>query len=246
MQNVAPTNRLDRRARDFLFAAAVVCLVGAALTVLGIGMHVVGIVVPGNQSFALYDFARKLFLAAGIGTALASTMMALRAVTWKTDNALAWELGEMLARDLDRRFVFIRNLSARPFGYIDAALISSHGVLVLRITKRRGEFFNERGEWLRRGRRGSWKPMRWNPTRDVLRAAIKVKAFLKDDSLRGAPVYAAVVFMRAAPELRLSLREPAVPVVQASCLIEELAGSYFAETRLDTRAVQRIVNLLYQ
>jgi len=245
MQNVAPTHRLNRRSRDFLIAAAVVFLLGAALAVAGIGLHIVSLVVPFNRGYAVYDLTRKALLSVGLGISFVSMLMALRAVTWKTDNALAWELGELLAQELDRRFVFIRNISKRSLGYIDAALVSQHGVLVLRITKRKGQYFNEGGDWLQRGRKGTWRPLRWNPTRDVLADAMQVKEFLKDYQLAAVPVYAAVVFTRAAPDVAFSLREPAVPVVIASGLINDLGDSYFAQDRLDASTVQRVVNLLY-
>ena len=245
MQNVAPTNRLTRRSRDFLIAAAVVFLFGAALAVIGIGLHIVSLVVPYNRGFAVYDLTRKALLAVGFGITFVSMLMALRAITWKTDHALAWELGELLARQLDRQHVFIRNISKQSLGAIDAALVSKHGVLVLRLSKRKGAYFNEGGDWLRRGRNGKWRPLRWNPSRDVAADAMKLKAFLKDYQLAAAPVYAAVVFTRAAPDVTLQLRAPAVPVAHAHRLIDELSASYFAEDRLDAATVQRVVNLLY-
>lgn len=245
MQNVAPTHRLNRRSRDFLIAAAVVFLFGAALAVLGISLHVVSLVVPFNRGFAAYDLTRKALLSVGFGIAFVSMLMALRAVTWKTDHALAWELGELLARQLDRQFVFIRNISKRSLGYIDAALVSKHGVLVLRISQRKGEYYNEGGDWLRRGRNGKWRPLRWNPSRDVLGDAMKVKAFLQDYQVSSAPVYAAVVFTRSEPDLQFRARNPAVPVLNAGRLLAELSDSYFAEDRLDAGTVRQVVNLLY-
>lgn len=244
MQNVAPTHRLNRRSRDFLIAAAVVFLIGAALAVVGISLHVFSLVVPFNRGFAIYDLTRKGLLSVGMGVSFVSMLMALRAVSWKTDNALAWQLGELLAQRLDRQFVFIRNISERSLGYIDAALVSKHGVLVLRITKRKGEYYNVGGDWLRRGRNGKWRPMRWNPTRDAVADAMKLKEHLKDYHL-AAPVYAAVVFTREAPDLQLKLQEPAIPVVHARGLIRELQDSYFADDRLDAGTVQQVVNLLY-
>ena len=163
MQNVAPSNRLNRRSRDFLLAAAVVFLLGAALAVAGISLHVVSLVLPFNRGFAVYDLTRKTLLAIGFGLAFVSMLMALRAVTWKTDNALAWEIGELLAQKLDRQFLFIRNISKRSLGTIDAALVSKHGVLVLRITKREGQYANEGGDWLRRGRNGDMAPAALEP-----------------------------------------------------------------------------------
>ncbi len=245
MQNVAPTNRLNRRSRDFLIAAAVVFLLGAALAVAGIGLHIVSLVVPFNRGFAFYDLTRKAMLSGGFGLAFVSILMALRAVAWKTDNALAWELGERLAKALDRQFVYIRNISKRSLGYIDAALVSQHGVLVLRVTKRKGHFVNDGGEWLRRGRKGTWRRLRRNPTRAVVADAMKVKAYLKDYQLAAVPVFAAVVFTRDAPDVTFQLKLPAVPVVHAAGLISELQDSYFAQDRIDAATVQRVVNLLY-
>ena len=245
MQNVAPTHRLSRRSREFLIAAAVVFLLGAALAVAGISLHVVSLVIPFNRGFAFYELTRKAMLSAGLGLAFVSMLMALRAVTWKTDNALAWELGERLAQSLDRQFVFIRNISRRSLGYIDAALVSKHGVLVLRISRRKGQFLNHGGDWLRRERKGTWRPLRWNPTRDVVADAMKVKAYLQDYQLPAVPVFVAVVFTRDAPDVTFRLQEPAVPVVHAAALISGLQDNYFAQDRIDAATVQRVVNLLY-
>lgn len=245
MQNVAPTRSLTRRSRDLQVAAALVFLLGAALAVAGIVMHVFNLVVPFNRGYDIYDLTRKALLLIGAAFCLVSLLMALRAVTWRTDNATAYDLGEQLATQLDHRYIFIRNISKRTTGYVDAVLISAHGVLALRITRRKGEFFNEGGQWLRRRRKGKWCPMRWNPTREAAAAAIKLKAHLQDYELTQIPIFAAVVFMRDAPEVRLKLQQPAVPVVHAGQLIAGLQESYFAEERLRAGTVQEIVNLLY-
>lgn len=245
MQNVAPTRSLTRRSRDLQIAAALIFLLGAALAVAGIALHVFGLVAPFNRGYDIYDLTRKALLLIGAACSLASLFLALRAVTWRTDNAAAFELGEQLAALLDHRYVFIRNISKRTTGYVDAVLISAHGVLALRITRRQGEYFNEGGQWLRRRRNGKWRPMRWNPTREAVAAATKLKAHLHDYDLTQIPLFAAVVFMRDAPDVQLKLQGPAVPVVHASQLIAGLQDSYFAEERLRASTVQEIVNLLY-
>ena len=245
MQNVAPSPSLNRRSRDVLMAAALIFLLGAALAVLGIALHVFSLVVPFHQGYASYDLTRKSLLALGIAVAFLGIALALRAVTWKTDNRDAWQLGEMLAAQLDNQYVFIRNISKRTTGYVDAALVSRHGVLALRISKRKGEFFNEGGQWLKRRRKGKWKPMRWNPTREIVADAIKLRAHLKDCDLPDAPVYAAIVFLGDAPAVSLKLQQPAVPVVYAKQLVASLRDGYFAEDRLTARAVQAAVNALY-
>lgn len=244
MQNVAPTRSLTRRSRDLQLAAALIFLLGAALAVAGIAMHVINLVVPFNRGFEFYDLTRKALLLIGAMLSLASLLMALRAVTWRTDNTTAFELGEQLAAQLDQRYIFIRNISKGATGYVDAVLVSHHGLLALRITRRKGEFFNEGGQWLRR-RRGKWRPMRWNPTREAAASAVKLKAHLRDYGLTQAPLYAAVVFMRDAPDVRLKLRQPALPVIHAGQLIADLSDTYFAEARLPASTVQEIVNLLY-
>lgn len=245
MQNIAPTRSLTRRSRDLQIAAALVFLLGAALAVAGIGMHVFNLVVPFNRGYVSYDLTRKALLLVGAVFSLSSLLLALRAVTWRTDNASAYELGEQLATQLDHRYIFIRNISKRTTGYVDAVLISGHGVLALRITRRKGEYFNEGGQWLRQRRPGKWRPMRWNPTREAVAAAIKLKAHLQDYELTQIPIFAAVVFMRDAPDVRLRLQQPAVPVVYATQLIAGLQDSYFAKERLPAGTVQEIANLLY-
>lgn len=244
MQNVAPTRSLTRRSRDLQIAAALIFLLGAALVVAGIAMHVFGLVAPFNRGFEVYDLTRKALLLIGAVFSLASLLMALRAVTWRMDNATAYELGEQLAAELDHRYVFIRNISKGATGYVDAVLVSHHGVLALRITRRKGEFFNEGGQWLRRSK-GKWRPMRWNPTREAATTAIKLKAHLRDYELTQIPLYAAVVFMRDAPDVRLKLQQPALPVIHAGQLIADLSETYFAEARMPASTVQEVVNLLY-
>ena len=246
MQNVAPTRRLNRRSRDFLIAAALVFLSGAALAVAGISLHVFSLVVPFNRGYEVYDLTRKALLSVGMGITFVAMLMALRSVTWKTDNAAARQLGEQLAEQLDHQFVFIRSVSRRTIGYIDGVLVSKHGVLVLRVTRRKGQFFNEGGQWLRRRRNGNWRPMRWNPTREVVTDAKRVKQYLSDYRLPEVPVYAAVVFIREAADVQLKLQRPDVPVVDAGDFIDKLQDSYFAANRLDAATVQEVVNLLYQ
>ena len=246
MQNIAPTRKLSRRSRSFLMAAAVVFLSGAALSVLGFALHVISLVVQSNPGFGAYDLTRKAILSLGIGIMFAAGLMALRAVTWKTDSALARQVGEQLAACLGRQFVFIRSISKATVGYVDAVLVSRHGVLVFRISKRKGLYFNEKGQWLTRKGKGKWKPMRWNPTREATEDVRKIRGYLDDYQLTGIPVYGVVVFIQPPPMTQLVLREPTVPVLYASQLCGGLRDSYFARERLDAKTVQEIVNLLYR
>lgn len=245
MQNVSPSRNLSRRSRDFLIAAAVVFLLGATLAVVGIALHIINVVVPSNQGFEVYDLTRKAVLSLGMGLIFVSLLMALRAVTWRTDNLLAKAVGDHLAQYLDKHFVYIRNISKRTIGYVDAVLISRHGVLVFRISNRQGVFFNEKGEWLRQKDKGEWQPMRWNPTREVVADIKKIREYLADYKLKDVPVYGVVVFTDEPPTTQFTVQEPVVPVSHVSQLSYSLQETYFAKPRMNAETVQQAVNLLY-
>ena len=246
MQNVSPARRLSRRSRDMLFAAAFVFLMGAGMVVLGIALHVFNLVVPFNPGAAAYDLTRKAILSLGAGIILVSFVMALRAISWKTNNMLAREVGAQLAAHLDRHHVFIRNISKRSLGYIDAVLVNKHGVLVFRLSKRKGRFFNEKGKWLLGTRKGNWRSIRWNPTREAANDLKRMRAYLQKHQMMDVPIFAVIVFTREAPLVQLTVREPALPVVHASQLVSRLRDSYFAQNRMNAETVQRVVNLLYR
>ena len=227
-----------------LLLAALVFLLGAALAVGGIALHVFSLVVPFNAGYGIYDLTRKMMLLLGSLASMIALALALRAATWKTDNRNARLLGELLAAQLDHRYVLIRNISKRTTGYIDAALISRHGLLALRISNRKGDYFNEGADWLRRGKSG-WQPMRWNPTREIVKRAARLRAHLRLHDMPDVPVFAAVVFLRDAPELRLTLNAGAIPSVHASQLVSGLRDGYFAQERISAQAAQALVNVLY-
>ena len=245
MLNIAPSHSLIRRSRDLLVVAALVFLLGAALAVVGIALHIFSLVVPFNLGFASYDLTRKALLILGMAIACLAMAMALRAATWKTDNKNAWLLGELLARQLDERYVFIRNISKRTTGYIDAALVSRHGLLALRISNRKGALFNDGAHWLRR-RNGKWRPLRWNPTSELVAQATRLRAHLRVHDMPDIPVFAAVVFLRDPPELSLTVNAPAIPAHHASQVLDALRGSYFAEERLTASQTRALISAIYE
>ncbi len=245
MQNVAPTRKLSRRSRDFLIAAAVVFLFGITLVIVGLALHIINFVVPSNPGFEVYDLTRKGVISAGAGLMFVSVLMSIRAATWKTDNILAKDVGDELANFLDNKFVYIRNISKRTIGYVDAVLISKHGVLVFRISKRQGVFFNEKGEWLIQRDKGEWKPMRWNPTREVVADVQKIREYLTDYDVKDIPVYGVVVFTEESPLTQFTLQDPVVPVTHLSQLSYSLQDTYFAKDRIQPKIVQQVINLLY-
>ena len=250
MQSLAPTASLSRRSRDLLLAAVVVFLAGALALMAGIALHIFNLVVPYNPGAQIYDLTRKSMLALGAGIIVSSFMMALRAITWQTDKSPARELGALLAEHLDRQFVYIRNISQRPIGDIDAVLVSKHGLLVFRISKRKGHFYNIKGDWLRRHPKAKaasqWKPLRWNPTREVVVQVTKLRQYLDDFQLHAVPIRAVIVFTRESPLVQLTLSDPAVPVLRGSQLLAHLQDNYLADVHLDAATVQRVAQLLYR
>lgn len=246
MQSLAPTGPLGRRSRDLLAVAAVVFLAGALLLVAGIALHIFNLVLAFNPGWQIYDLTRKGMLALGAGIIVASFALALRAITWRTDNARAREVSSLLAEHLDQRFIFIRNVSKRPLGALDAVLVSQHGILVFRISRRRGIFCNIQGDWLWRRAKGGWKPMRWNPTREAALQVDKLRAYLEDYQLTALPIRAVIVFTRDSPLVQLTLREPAAPVVSGSQLLEHLHASYLDRERMDGETARQVAHLLYR
>lgn len=245
MQNIAPTHKLSRRSRNFLIAAAVVFLLGVAFAVLGVVLHVITVVVPSNPGYDAYDLTRKGIIAIGAGLIFASLVMTLRAITWKTDNVLAKTVGDTLATFLDQRSIYIRNISDRTIGYVDAVLVSHHGVLVLRISDRQGVFFNEKSEWLSQKDKGEWRLMRWNPTREVVADIKKIREYLNDYNLQHVPIFGVVVFTEEPPITQFSVKHPIIPVIHLSDISYSLQDGYFAEDRITKQTAQEVVNLLY-
>lgn len=245
MQNVAPTRTLNRRSRDLLVLSAVVFLLGATLTVIGLALHIINLVVEANPGFEIYNLTRNAILIGGLIFIVLSLFMALRAVTWKTDNVLAEQVGNELANYLDKRFVYIRNISKRTIGYVDAVLVGPPGVLVFRISDKQGVYFNERGEWLKQRDKGAWRTMRWNPTKELVVDIQKLKEYLVDYKLTDIPIYGVIVFTVEPPFNQFTVQEAVVPVTHLSQFSYSLQDKYFAKDRLSIETVQQIVNILY-
>lgn len=251
MQNVVPSRALSRRSRRWLIGAGVLALLG--ILGLGVALFLFGVplVVPSNPTFPTYDLVRRALVGVGgvfLGVAGGIT---LRALTWKTDNALAESTGNAFATLLDNRYVFIRNVSQRQLGYIDAVLVGVSGVLVCRITDRVGSFYNEGEHWMRRVDNGKWRTMRWSPTRECLTDMRKLEAFLSTKGIETPHVFGVVIFMQPYPQTTISTQAPFLPVVQIDTApnempLKERLNAYFSSTeRHDLATVKRIAELLY-
>jgi hypothetical protein len=120
MQNVAPSRALVRRSRQLLLFAFLTAAAGAFIAVIGIALFILPLAPLANQTFPVI---RNVVFIAGVLVGLAGLIMAVRAMTWRTENDLALITGRWLEQHLDQRYTFIRNISKLGIGYIDAVLV---------------------------------------------------------------------------------------------------------------------------
>lgn len=245
MHNLIPSRSLERRSRNLLIGGILLVLLGAFLAALGGFLFAIEFVVPSNPSFSLYDTLRRILIGLGFLLVLVGLILVARALTWRTDNELALKTGTALAEFLDEKYAYIRNVSRLSIGYIDAILVGPPGVLVFRITRRQGVYFNEGENWMRQIDDGQWRTMRWSPTHEALVDMEKLREYLVNRGLNDVPVYGVVVFLQDEPLARITRQKPVLPVAHPSELSYTLADTYFAENRIDTDTVRRIVQSLY-
>ena len=245
MQNVAPSGALARRSRRWLQLAFLTVTGGVFAAILGLMMFVIPFAVPENQIFGFYNFVRTILLLGGSIAALAGIGMAVRAYMTRIDNDVAMLTGAHLAKFLDQRFWFVRNINKRGLGYIDAVLVGPPGALVFRATDATGTYANEKGNWLVHNNKGEWLPAKFNPTAEDAVDIKAVREYLTQHGLREIPVYGVVVFTHEPPLTHVVAREPVVPVAHLSELMDAIQPNYLARDRIDQATVDRIVKLIY-
>jgi hypothetical protein len=200
--------------------------------------------VPSNPQYGTYLFIRTAVLVLGGIIILIALGLAVRALTWKKDNDLARITGRVLEPILDDRYTFIRNVSKREIGYVDAVLVGPPGVLVFRILSQQGVFANEGPNWLMRGKRGEWLPANINPTREAIADIRKIREFLAKRQLPNVPIYGVVVFIVEPPGVQLMAKEPTVPITHLSTLYANLQRDYLAKDRIDQASTAAIARFL--
>ncbi|MCA9915873.1 MAG: NERD domain-containing protein [Anaerolineae bacterium] len=246
MRNVVPRVALARRSRNLLLGSVLIFLLGAVAIVIAFFMHTVPLVVPANPNYGLYVAARSGVMVLGVALLLLAAIAAIRALTWKQDNALAEAIGDALLDFLDERYVYIRNVSRSALGYIDAVLVGPPGVLVFRITQRSGVFYNEGARWMKQRDKGSWRTLRWSPTKEVVVDVEKVRQFLEARSLPDVPVFGVIVFTEEEPATLVTTDQPVVPVLQPHELSYGLEDTYFSKKdRIDQLTANKTATLLY-
>lgn len=235
MQNINPQRNIARRGRYYLFVGSVALFGGAIAIILG----VLFFFLPLWQSTA-FGIVRALLIAIGIGVAIFGAVMIYRALTLQKDNPLAYAVGEALTHFLDGRYTYLRNVSKRGVGYIDAVLVGPPGALVFRIVDYSGHWINERAEWINRTKNGRLAPASSNPTREAVHDVYALRKFLKKHGLENVPVYAIVVF--TSPQVSLSADGPVVPVCEVPTLYQILRRDYLNDERIASQSIQQTVD----
>jgi polyribonucleotide nucleotidyltransferase len=246
MQNVVPSTALSRRTRNVRYGAIFLALLG----VLGVGgglfLRSFPLTVPSNPAYEAYLTTANAILGLGVVLFVLAVLLFLRAITWKQENPLAQQVGEVFASFLDNKYIYIRNVSKQSIGYVDAIVVGTAGVLVLRITDKTGIYYNEGNKWMTQQDKGVWSPLTWSPTDEVVTDIKKVRDFLIANKLKDVQVFGAVVFTHAAPKTVVTVSNAVVPVAQLDELELKLLNNYLAKRdRMDIATVTKVAELIY-
>jgi Nuclease-related domain len=246
MRNLAPTRALARRTRQLIALALVIGAIGAFIVAISIVMYIIPIVGTSSPDFGVYNFVRGAVLAFGSLLLVICVALIIRALTWRTDNDLAVQLGEAMTAQFDKRFTLIRNVSKRELGYIDAILVGPPGALVFRILDEKGIFANEGPNWLKQNKNGDWSPWATSPTKQVVADIQKLRNLFAAQNLSDVPVYGMIVFTHPEPAVQLKAKSPVVPMTHMHSLYTNLQDNYLAKDRIDATRVQMTVRSLYE
>ena len=235
MQNINPSHNITRRGRYYLFIGGLAFFGGAIAVTLG----VLFIFFPLWDTF-VFDLLQLFLLIAGAASAIGGIAIIIRGLTLQKDNPLAYAVGEGLSQFLDNRYTYLRNVSKRGVGYIDAVLVGPPGALVFRIVDYPGTWMNERAEWINKTKSGKLRGSKTNPTRECVKDVYALRKFLAKRGLERVPVYAIVVF--TSPNARLSADGPVVPIAEIPTLYQIMRRDYLADERIAPQAVHSTVD----
>jgi hypothetical protein len=234
MQNLNPVREVQRRGRDLAIIGALVILLG--LVIGGIGLLTV--LLFSSPTFGLGAMGSGLLMALGGGAVF------VRGLSLRTENEPAKVVAQALGSALGSEYTFIRNVSRRGLGYIDAVLVGPPGALVFRIHDQPGIFVNEGADWLQKGNDGVLRLTRLNLTRECVADVFALRAYLAKRRLAHVPVYAIVVFVH--PAASITARQPNVPIADLRSLIDVMRGDYMRQTRIDPTTVQATIKAIYE
>lgn len=237
MENINPSRSLDRRGRYYLFVGSVGFFGGAIAITLGVLFFFFPL--WENILFAAF---RLLMILVGLVAIVGGFVVVVRGLRLKKDNPMAFAVGEALTQFLDSRYKYLRNVSKRRLGYIDAVLVGPPGALVFRIVDYQGTWINERAEWRIVKPPDKLRPAPSNPTRECVRDVYALRKFLAKHGLERVPVYAIVVF--TSPNVDLSASGPIVPICEIPTLYQIMRRDYLGEERIAPPAIRSAVDAI--
>lgn len=241
MQNINPTKNQHRRTLMYrwVYGAPVVigALVGFALTALTTQLPIFG----GLNTFVVPILGLASLIAFFVGLGFF-----YRSFTLLEDNELAYQVGELLRQSIgsDPRYTYVRSVSRRSLGYIDAVLVGPPGALVFRIVGHVGTWRNERADWKIMRENGSLKSAPSNPSRECARDVYALRKFLHKRRLDKIPVYGVVVF--ASDQSILQAQGPVVPVTKTSRLFEIISRDYLKEERINHSQIEATIDAIIE
>ena len=236
MHSISPARAMERRARQWAISGLVVVLVGLVLGALGMA----SIVIPLARA-GWYSLLQGLLLIMALGGVVIGVAMAIRGLTFPKDNHAARIMTDLLARGLDDRYTFIRNISRRGLGYLDGILVGPNGALVFYFFTQKGNFYCEGNAWFRQNAR-EMTPLRANPTREVVKDVSALRDYLGERGLERVPVYAVIVVSYR--ETVVTAQRPVVPVAHMHNVLTIVADNYLAAERIPAQAVRVTVDAL--
>ncbi len=236
MHSISPARALARRARQFVIAGIIVVLIGLVLMALGILL----IIIPVARAGWYSTIQLVLILGGGV-MMLAGAGLVIRGLTIPSENQSARIMADILARGLDYRYTFIRNIFRRGLGYIDAVLVGPNGALVFYFFERKGNFICEAGQWLRQEGR-ALTTVSPNPSRKVVEDVTALREYLAARGLPQVPVYAVVVVSHR--ETVVNAEQPVVPVAHMHNALAILRDNYLATERVPAELVRATVDAI--
>ncbi len=239
MHNISPARAMARQARRYFISGMIVGLAGLVLGAVGVAT----IVIPLTRA-DWYSLLQAGLVIGGLLTALVGLGLVIRGLTFPEDNQYGRVMANVLAPSLDSRYTFIRHISRRELGYIDAVLVGPNGALVLYFFTRKGTYFNEGNVWFRRQGPNDLRPSSVNPTAEVVKDVNVLRAYLVDRGLPQVPVYAVVVMPRQ--DTIVTAQRPVVPVAHMTNVVVVLRDNYLAAERIDAQSVKATIKAIME
>ncbi len=238
MQNINPARTVSRRGRFYVTLGALGFFAGLMMVALAVLF----------QFMPLWESAWFGVVKIGLGIvgavlAVVGLGSVVRGMGLKKDNLKAFAVGEALKQSLDGRYTYLRNVSIRGVGYIDAVLVGPPGALVFRIVDYTGSWRNERANWLT-VRRKKMRQARTNPTRECAHDVYNLRKFLKKKGLEHVPVYGIIVFTK--PNVKLAAADPVIPICEIRTLYPIMRREYLREERIAPPTIRQTVDAIIE